>query len=153
MKIFLAFISTFCKFGLQIRTKRQKKTENLFNECVLEFNYAIRVCITDLQRNYLSRDNSFKYVKRLKSLYPIVQSDLTTVFCAVAKASLFLFSTFSVKWNNTWRLNLSIYGLYRKDYYVLIYTLSFPEVHSHSQSSRGNKSAMAPWLCVAKCTF
>jgi hypothetical protein len=33
-----SLISTFCKLWLQMRTKRLKKTENLFYECVLEFN-------------------------------------------------------------------------------------------------------------------
>ncbi len=34
---FFALISTFCKLWLQMPRKRLKKTENLFNECVLEF--------------------------------------------------------------------------------------------------------------------
>jgi hypothetical protein len=32
--------STFCNLSLQIRKKWLKKAENLFYECVLEFNYA-----------------------------------------------------------------------------------------------------------------
>jgi hypothetical protein len=39
-KFFLGNISTFFKLWLQMRRKRLKKTENLFYECILEFNYA-----------------------------------------------------------------------------------------------------------------
>jgi hypothetical protein len=37
---FLGHISTFFELWLQVRRKRLKKTENLFYECILEFNYA-----------------------------------------------------------------------------------------------------------------
>ncbi len=37
---FFCHISTFFELWLQMRKKRLKKTENLFYECILEFNYA-----------------------------------------------------------------------------------------------------------------
>ncbi len=85
-KNILGHISTFCKLWSPTRTKRLKKTKNVFYKCFLEFNFAsisgsgffifskkVKIVVpkSTVECTVVTKIRTYS-VKRSKSLYPIV---------------------------------------------------------------------------------